>query len=72
MAKEKSLVDKRQKLPKQYREKKLLKTPENNGSCNADFQFNIKGDIAREKRVKPAKVFSDYKPPDSLRTKTKK
>mgnify|MGYP003133129354 CR=1 FL=1 len=57
-------TDKRQKVPKQYSEKKLLKTAENQGKCDSELQFNVKGDIKRDKRANPKKIFKDYKKPN--------
>jgi hypothetical protein len=55
----------KQKLPKQYREKKLIKPvfdPYGNNQNN-HLQFRVKTDIENDKKIKPAKVFDGYKPP---------
>ena len=59
-------TDKRQKLPKQYTEKKVLKTPDNQGKCDSDLQFDLKGDIKKDKRAQPKKIFKDYKKPNKI------
>ena len=55
--------DKRQKVPKQYREKKLLKTAENHGKCDSELQFNVKKDVENDKKTRPQKIFKGYKKP---------
>ena len=41
--------------------KKLLKPVINNGTPNAELQFNVKRDLNIAKKVKPTAVFENYK-----------
>ena len=41
--------------------KKLLKPIINNGTPNAELQFNVKRDLNIAKKVKPTTVFENYK-----------
>lgn len=55
----------KQKLPKQYSQKKLIKPIEDpyGHSQNNHLQFKVRVDVENDKKIKPAKVFDGYKPP---------
>tara|TARA_R110000803_G_scaffold34301_3_gene74963 strand:- start:3649 stop:3882 length:234 start_codon:yes stop_codon:yes gene_type:complete len=55
----------KQKHPKQYREKKLIKpVVDPYGISSIDhLQFKIRSDVEKDKKVRPIKVFQNYNPP---------
>tara|TARA_R110000787_G_scaffold3291_1_gene13065 strand:- start:17914 stop:18162 length:249 start_codon:yes stop_codon:yes gene_type:complete len=63
----------KQKLPKQYREKKLIKpVVDPYGISSIDhLQFQVRTDVEKDKKVKPIKVFKDYNPPAPTAKKVK-
>jgi hypothetical protein len=63
MAKKKDIRDRRQKHPKQYAEKKLLKPVVENNKPDSIMQFNVRTDVENDKKVRPKKIFQNYVPP---------
>ena len=55
----------KQKLPKQYSEKKLIKPIADPTGLNQNnhLQFKVRVDVENDKKIKPQKVFDGYKPP---------
>jgi len=63
------------KFPKQYREKKLIKPVAdpygNNSNAIEHFQFKVRTDVEKDKKIRPAKVFQNYVPPTNVSKKKK-
>ena len=61
----------KQKHPKQYREKKLIKPVVDPYGISAidHIQFQVRTDVEKDKKVRPVKVFKDYNPPKKVKKK---